>query len=275
MLHGSPGSRLSRYPFEDDLREAGIRLITYDRPGYGGSDRLAGRSVARCVPDIEDLLDELGIDRVGLAGGSGGGPHALAVATLLPERVTVVHVVASLAPSRGPHADELDWFAGMDRENVRRFRAAVLGPERLSLELEPDLASVLVRAEADPVTMWGPMDLPEVDRVVARRMAKHGVPGMREAARQGAAGWVDDFWAFTQPWGFDPAGAAAPVVLSYGRVDVNVPAHHGDWLAAHVPTADIRVDAEAGHASGPEVVLARYREMAAVGERAGRAAQDR
>src|SRR5688500_4648224 len=79
-LHGSPGSRLSRHHDPQPIADVGVRMLTYDRPGYGLSDPLPGRCVADAVADIAAVLDAAGLGRVGVIGGSGGGPHALAAA---------------------------------------------------------------------------------------------------------------------------------------------------------------------------------------------------
>src|SRR5687767_10304683 len=97
LLHGTPGSRLGRQTELDALAAADVRQITYDRPGYGGSDPHPGRSVVDVVADARAVLDAAGVDRAAVIGGSGGGPHALALATLLPERCTVVHCVVGVA----------------------------------------------------------------------------------------------------------------------------------------------------------------------------------
>src|SRR6516165_2603800 len=86
-LHGTPNSRLARHWDESVFVEAGARLITYDRPGYGGSDRHAGRRVVDCVGDVVAIADALGLERFSVTGTSGGGPHALAVAASVPERI--------------------------------------------------------------------------------------------------------------------------------------------------------------------------------------------
>src|SRR5690349_8160356 len=80
-LHGTPGSRFTRHP--DPSVYEGLRVVAYDRPGYGRSDAQTGRSVASAAADVEDLADTLGLERFAVMGVSGGGPHALACAALL------------------------------------------------------------------------------------------------------------------------------------------------------------------------------------------------
>src|SRR5579862_7273981 len=97
-LHGTPGSRLGRHYDESVYVDAGARVITYDRPGYGGSDRKRGRRVVDCVPDIASIADALGAGQFAVVGGSGGGPHSLAVAARLAERVTRACCMVGVAP---------------------------------------------------------------------------------------------------------------------------------------------------------------------------------
>lgn len=261
-LHGTPGSRLGRHRDQMHLRDLGIRHLTYDRPGYGRSDPQPGRSVADAAADVRALLDAAGVERTAVIGGSGGGPHALALATLLPERCTVVHCLVGVAPYDAPG---LDFFAGMDRENQRRFhlaagtRAEVI--DRFTTEVERLSAA---RTE-DPASLMGDMKLPESDRAILRQNAEQAMAMLAEAFVQGVVGMADDFIALSRPWGFDPSAARAPVLISYGERDVNVPAGHGRWLAAHVPNIGVRILSESGHLMSTEQQLALLVEAAAHG----------
>ncbi|HEX5295436.1 MAG TPA: alpha/beta hydrolase, partial [Streptosporangiaceae bacterium] len=114
-LHGTPGCRLNRHPDEGLIRSAGVRLISYDRPGYGGSDRRRGRTVADAAGDVAAIADHLGIGRFAVYGISGGGPHALAVAALLGNRVSRAACIVGVAPFE-VLGDE--FFSGMDPQNV-------------------------------------------------------------------------------------------------------------------------------------------------------------
>jgi pimeloyl-ACP methyl ester carboxylesterase len=132
-LHGGPGSRFGRFFDERVYAEMGARVITYDRPGYGGSDRRRGRSVADCVDDVAAIADRLDVDRFAVTGGSVGGPHCLAVAAGLPERVIGAICTAGPAPFDAPG---LDWFEGMDPLNVREIDWALAGEDVLAPELD-------------------------------------------------------------------------------------------------------------------------------------------
>ena len=133
-LHGTPGGRLKRHPDESRYVAAGCRVITYDRPGYGRSDRLPGRSVVDCVGDVAALADHLGIARFSVTGGSGGGPHSLAVAARLGERVVRARCAVGIAPFG---VEDLDFFAGMDPLNVTEFSWALEGEQRLVPGADP------------------------------------------------------------------------------------------------------------------------------------------
>lgn len=110
--HGTPSSRLVILygPYVRDAAERGLRVIGYDRPGYGESSPQPGRTVADTAADVRTICTELGIDRLATWGHSGGGPHVLACAALLPDLVTAAASLASLAPF---DAEGLDYFEGM------------------------------------------------------------------------------------------------------------------------------------------------------------------
>jgi pimeloyl-ACP methyl ester carboxylesterase len=262
-LHGTPGSRLLRPQDEDAIRRAKINLITYDRPGYGASDRVPGRRVVDCVPDVEAIVDALGVSRFGVTGRSGGGPHALAVAARLPDRVAVAECVVGAAPF---DAADLDWTAGMDEENVTEFGWARQGEQVLHQHLVPVAAADLQRMTADPAKVFSEdWQLADADRQVLARddVQRVLVEAVQEALRPGVWGWVDDDLAFLRPWGFTVTEIRVPVTIRYGNRDVLVPAAHGAWLAGHVSGAEVVVDDGAGHLANPETVLERLTILAA------------
>jgi pimeloyl-ACP methyl ester carboxylesterase len=265
VLHGTPGSRLSgRHPDPARVADAGLRVVTYDRPGNGRSTRHPGRDVVDCVADVVAIADALEIERFVVTGGSGGGPHALAVAARLPERVIRAGCNVGAAPYDAP---DLDWFEGMDPENVKEFGWALHGEETLARELEKEADKTLSRLDEDPATMLGDFQLSESDQTVLRDQTVHERlrKSFREAIAPGIWGWVDDDLAFVKPWGFQVEEIRVPVQVRYGVADVLVPAGHGKWLARHVPNADVIVDREAGHLAMPDEQLERLRTLVAGG----------
>ena len=147
LVHfGTPAAGVPFDPLVEQTLARGWRFVTYSRPGYAGSTRLAGRSVADCAADVVALLDALSLESVRTVGWSGGGPHALACAALLPERVEAAATLAGVAPW---DAEGLAWLDGMAEENLEEFAAVAEGPDALLRFLEPLVADrVDVTAEA-------------------------------------------------------------------------------------------------------------------------------
>jgi pimeloyl-ACP methyl ester carboxylesterase len=254
-LHGTPGCRLERWPHEDLFVELGVCSVTHDRAGYGRSDRRRGRRVADEVDDVRSIADELGFDRFGVTGGSGGGPHALACAALLPDRVVRATCRVGVAPLGDPGLEEDEWLAGMDSENVKEFGWARAGEDVLTRELEAEDARIKERVAIDPSTALEGFDLSESDRAYMARPETMQITreSTFERSRNGVGGWVDDDLAFLQPWGFDVAAISVPVLIWYGATDVLVPRSHGEWLASNVPGCLVKLDDDAGHMGGNPV----------------------
>jgi pimeloyl-ACP methyl ester carboxylesterase len=248
-LHGTPGCRLERWPHEELYVELGVCLVTHDRAGYGRSDRRHGRSVADEVDDVRALADELGFERFGVTGGSGGGPHGLACAAMLPDRVVRATCRVGVAPLGDPGLTDEEWLVGMDDENVKEFGWARTGEEVLTPALEAEEARARERVAVDPSTYLEGFKLSESDRAYLARPEAMQITreSTAERSRNGVGGWVDDDLAFVKPWGFDLAAISVPVLVWYGASDVLVPPAHGEWLAANVPGCVVKVDDVAGH----------------------------
>jgi pimeloyl-ACP methyl ester carboxylesterase len=242
--HGTPCSGILAGWWAEDAAARGLRLVGYDRPGYGGSDRHPGRSVADVAADAVTLADAFGAPRFRTWGVSGGGPHALACAALLPERVVAAATLASVAPYG---AEGLDWFAGMGRENVDEFGAALAGEAELRPYLATASAELIAAGAEGLVEAFGTI-LPPVDAaVLTGEVGEFTYAWLAGGQRAGYEGWLDDDLAFTRDWGFDLASIRVPVLLLQGRHDLMVPFAHGEWLATHVPTAQARLTDGDGH----------------------------
>ena len=251
-LHGTPGSRVAFWQDPTIYARQGLRRLTLDRPGYGESTRLSGRIVADIVPDIMAIADGLGIGSFAVTGGSGGGPHALACAALLPGRVLRCLADVCVAPF---DAEGLDWLAGQTMGNVEEFEAALRGEVDIRKIAETESAAMLTRFDSgDANFLGGDYEMPEADREQMARYAHLIAIQLRAGLSSGVDGWVDDDIAMTKPWGFDVAEMKVPVMLTYGRHDTLVPAAHGDWLAAHIPHVLTRVNEGTGHLGDDEDV---------------------
>jgi pimeloyl-ACP methyl ester carboxylesterase len=248
VLHGTPGCRLGRWPHEELFQRLGVYLITHDRAGYGRSTRRQGRRVVDEVDDVVALADHLGFDRFGVSGGSGGGPHALACAALIPDRVVRATCAVGVAPLGPPGLEREEWLRGMDPENIKEFEWAEAGEEVLTRELERLNEEVKERVADDPARLLEGFELSETDRAQFERAEVRQIvkESTFEQCVHGVGGWVDDELAILSPWGFDVATISIPVLVRYGSADVLVPVRHGEWLAENVPGCVVKVD-DTGH----------------------------
>lgn len=244
--HGTPGSAHQMRFLSRAVHARGWRLVTMARPGYGGSTRLPGRTVADVVPDVNAALDHLGAETVLVGGASGGGPHSLACAALLPDRVHATLVVCCPAPYG---ADSLDFFAGMGEDNLEEYGLAVEGERALRPYIEEQLPGMAQATAGQLVESMASL-LPEVDRVcLTGDVGEDFAAAMNDVGRAGPDGWIDDDLAFMQPWGFDLDQVRAPVSLWQGELDLMVPFAHGQWLAPRIPGVHAHLENGQGHLS--------------------------
>jgi pimeloyl-ACP methyl ester carboxylesterase len=244
--HGTPASRLDLPGSIPMLADLGVDLIMFDRAGYGRSSPLPGRAVAAAAADAVAIADALGIDRFGAYGVSGGGPHSLACAALLGDRVTRTACVVGV----GPYGrSDLDFRDGLNELSVAEFEIALRG--RSAME---EYVAAFVEETRDKGTAvmdeWG-AELPEPDRD-----AYYGTPEARallaraltESLVVSGAGWVDDGLAFVSPWRFELSSISTPVAVWAGAIDRLVPIGHARYLAAQIPGAELHIVPDRGHA---------------------------
>lgn len=230
--HGTPNVGNPPAPLLAVSRRLGIRWVSHDRPGYGGSSPDPGRTIASVADDVAAIADRLEIPRFAVMGHSGGGPHALACAALLPDRVVAVVSGSGLAPF---NAAGLDWFAGMHPAGEAELKAAVTG--------RGELLALLESADFDP----------EQFTAADHRALAGDWAWLGEVAGKGLdSGWdgmLDDDLAYVSPWGFDPESVEAPVLLMHGDEDRIVPPTHGRWLADTITTSELWLGGGDGHIS--------------------------
>jgi pimeloyl-ACP methyl ester carboxylesterase len=240
-FQGTPGSRYSRHPHEDAYVRLGVRSIVFDRPGYGASSRLPGRGVGVVADDAVELLDHLGLERVFATGGSGGGPHVLALASRHPERVRAATVVVGAAPLEESDLD------GLIEVNRRGWYAAHEGWDAVYELLAPLRETVV----ADPLAGFTALmaAAPERDKAVMQDPAwqRVFVEDAGEALRPGAEGWADEAMALILPWDFDPTAVRCSVTWWHGAHDANAPLAAVERLVAGMSGVDLRVWTDAGH----------------------------
>jgi pimeloyl-ACP methyl ester carboxylesterase len=244
--HGSPAAAVPFPPFDRAAAERGIRLITYSRPGFGDSTRNKGRTVASCAVDVAALADELGADRFITLGWSGGGPHAIACAALLPDRVLAAATMAGVAPydARG-----LDWTAGMGEDNRIEYPLAARDPDALFDWMRPQIEAMATVAPQEIVDVMRSL-ISHVDEAsLSGDLGEHIAMSFHRAFATGPWGWYDDDLAFVAPWGFDLGSITVPVSIWQGRHDLMVPFAHGEWLTANIPSARPHLRPDHGHLS--------------------------
>jgi pimeloyl-ACP methyl ester carboxylesterase len=230
--HGTPNIGPPPEPLFPVSAELGIRWISYDRPGYGGSTPDPGRDIASAAGYVAAVADAMSIDRFAVMGHSGGGPHALACGAVLPARVLGVVSVSGLAPYG---AEGLDWFADMATAGVASLRAAVEGREAKE-------AYEASSPEGDP-------GFTDADEAALSGAWSWLIDVVRPAIAGGPGGLIDDDLAAVAPWGFDPRQITAPMLLLHGGEDRVVPSSHGQWLASRCPSAELWLFPDDGHVS--------------------------
>jgi pimeloyl-ACP methyl ester carboxylesterase len=244
LVHmGTPTPRRFYGPHVRDAAARGLRLISYDRPGYGGSSPQPGRTVADCAADVRAICAELGIDRLATWGISGGGPHVLACAALLPDLVTAAASLASLAPYG---AEGLDYFAGMGQDNVDYFRLFLTDEAAARAQTDEGREEQLATSPEDFAKVLESLLSPADAAVLRGELAEYLNSSAQDGLAPGSQGWWDDNCT-VRPWGFDLAGITVPVLLLHGRQDMMVPFGHGEWLAAHIPGVEARLLDDDGH----------------------------
>jgi pimeloyl-ACP methyl ester carboxylesterase len=232
-LHGSPGCRLSVRGVEL-VTALGGRLVTYDRPGNGQSDRQRGRAAVDCVSDVEAVADALGLEEFAVGGGSSGSPHALAVGARLAGRVSRVACFGAIAPLMELGWDE--WSKDQDDETRTELT--------ICRESEQGAAARFAKMDAEMRASVSPDD-PEGAMIL-------------EQTRNGVWGWVDDEIVNVTAWGFDPAEVSAPTAIWSHPDDTVTPPNHAEWLATAIPSAFLVSSPNAlGHVAIDDPVAAR------------------
>ncbi|WP_410656357.1 alpha/beta fold hydrolase [Amycolatopsis sp. lyj-112] len=230
--HGTPNIGAPPVPLFAASDRLGLRWVSYDRPSYGGSTPRPGRDVASAASDVAKIADALEIERFAVFGHSGGGPHALACAALLPERVSAVVDVAGLAPF---DSEGLDWFEGMNSAGAGSLKAAAAGRAAKEKHEASAEYGLQMFTRADHAALVGTWQW--ISEVVGPAIAG------------GPDGLIDDDVAYVTPWGFRPSDVEAPVLLLHGGEDRIVPIAHSEWLARECRAAELRAYPRDGHIS--------------------------
>ena len=244
FIHGTPGASFQLSRIADCAHARGHRLVTWSRAGYGASTRRPGRDVVSETADAASVLDHLDVESCVVAGWSGGGPHALACAALLPDRFRAVTTIAGVAPY---DAEGLDFLEGMGEDNLEEFGLALEGEEALRAwldEARPGYVGITAGEVAAALeTLISAGDRASLTGDFAEFLAAE----FRQAVAVGVDGWLDDDLAFTRPWGFDLDVISVPTHVWQGSEDLMVPYSHGQWLREHIPGVTTHLEQGSGH----------------------------
>jgi pimeloyl-ACP methyl ester carboxylesterase len=236
--HGAPGGRLELLGLDDAFTAAGIRVVTADRPGYGGSTPLADRTTADWTDDVAALADHVGAERFGVIGLSSGGPYAVACAALLPGRVIGAVVAAGNT--------DMSWPAARDGYLDAELEIMALD------DADVAVARCIELYGHDGGRFFeGDMDLGPTDNawLADEPKATALFTAMGEAFRQGVVGYAHDIWVQGRAWSFDSATITCSVILVHGEDDRLVPIAHSRHTASLIPGAELRVVPGVGHLS--------------------------
>lgn len=253
---GTPASGLAGAAYHEAARNAGVRFVSVDKPGYGHSDFMPGRRLDDWPRDIAALADHLGIARFAAMGESGGGPHVLAIAWGLPERVTVALSVAGMGPGHEAWVRE-----GMKPMNRRLFWMAQRTPWLLRLAM-----GQMGRNLKDPKRRAKFVDQQLAAQPAADRKVLGAHPALFElmmtsledAFREGPRGAAQEMAIFAQPWGFALSDIRVPVQVWHGTEDANVPVAIARRVCAEIPGAEAHILEGEGHAFAlgcPELLM--------------------
>lgn len=226
-FHGGGDSRLSRHPDDSIAADLGVRLVAVDRCGPA----VRGRTLVSWAREVEALADALELERFSVVGWSAGGPHGLAVAAVLPERVRRVALVGSMPPA--------DDVALLPRDVQRTIRIAHVSP-RLA-------AWLLERWGRKPTARTGD---PATDEAYAR--------GRVDSFRHGGLWLARELAYLARPWGFELADVRAPVALWWGEGDRVCPPQIGRDFARSLPDATLHL-VDGTH----QLLFARWRDILA------------
>lgn len=241
-FHGIPGVRVAVVGPPSTYAEAGIRLVTVDRPGCGVSSRNARASLLDWPRDVAQLANALGLERFAIVAESGGAPFALACAYALPERLTSVVISSGAGPMDRPGARRgiktLNRMAMrvLPRKSVASLLLGTLGALYLRW---PDFVVESLLCRDTPIADLEILHLNEI-KASTRRMLAY-------ATGNGVRGLVDELALLVAPWHFDPRDIPIAIRFWHGDADNTVPLHHARYLASAIPGSSLVVCPGEGH----------------------------
>ncbi len=227
--HGIPSSRMAAAVMSEGAARAGVRLIAPERPGFGYSDPLPGRTILDWPRDLLQLADYLEFEKFSVAGISAGLPYTLACALHMPNRLHRVALVSGLGA-----IDSGKVLEGMSYE-WRLIYTLFLKSQRLaSLWMRGYGRSVQKRPER--VVAEQIKRMPPVDGAIlgSEPTLSNRISDLREAFRQGPAAAGDEARHHLEPWGFELKDINVPVMLWHAKLDESHPIQMGRRIASEL-----------------------------------------
>jgi len=245
-FHGTPGSRLDLASDEHVAAGRGVRLVSFDRPGYGGSTA-APFGLASIAADAHAVADALGVARFATLGMSGGGPGALAAATVPGGRVIRVGVASGAGPFQlVPGA--LDQLDDNDRAAVKQVTAdPATAAAGFAAGFEPLIGAVAPGGPGPAIAFADLLSPRDAELMQDPRLVSALTTTMREGLRTGTSGGGWDNVSWLGPWDVDLNAVRCPVLLWYGTDDRFASPAHGRWLADNLPDARLVMREGEGH----------------------------
>lgn len=246
LFTGTPGGAVPDEEVAATVTAHGFRLVQPLRPGYGRSSPRPGRRVVDFAADVEAVLNHLEIDEAVCMGGSGGGPHSIAMAAKLPQ----CRAAAALVSPAPRDAADLNYYEGMGLSNQEEWLLADQGEAAVRPWIEKAVADLQPSESGESFIEQFADSFSEADReAMATGSGALMMASIAKAVERGIEGWVEDDLALTTPWGFDLGAITTPVTLWTGKQDQFVSYWHCAWLAREIPGADLHIYANRGHMS--------------------------
>lgn len=238
-FHGAPRSRLDEIPFEDAFAALDVRVVSTDRPGYGGSTPQPGRRREDWPSDVAALADHLGVERFGVVGASSGAPYAVACAALMPDRVAGAAAVCGVT--------DFGWAGAWDGFDENESELMRVGDE---VEAAAWCAARYGR-DGSRFLEAGRGELAPADQALLEDEALRTafVTSVGEAFRQGVGGYAQDITLQGRAWEFDAGAVVAPVWVLHGAADTVAPVAHARHSAKMIPGATLSIAPDHGHIS--------------------------
>ncbi|MFB1063774.1 alpha/beta fold hydrolase [Natrinema sp. H-ect4] len=236
VLHGTPGSRVVAWLFDEPARKHGVRILAPDRPGYGRSTPWPDRKLTESGEIVAAVLADAGVARAGIVGFSGGGPHALAVAATHGELVEAIDIVSGAPPqSLVSDLPLVQRLLGTLARRAPPLLKGLLGVQTRIVRRTPPAVVLSQYATASERAEIPPDVADCIRRDFLEAFARH------------RDGFVTETRLLADEWGFSPAAVDHTVRLWHGNADANAPLRGARRLSDELPNGELTVLENAGH----------------------------